>query len=131
MSAANDYHRVGIFVTTEVYVEESGEWLRDDKQSQDTLTVQINKFCENNGVQPIFMSAPNITLVGKSEDGKQRTFRAAVSLIYKSPEVVINGEEDQPRKARPTGDAGFDITAIETISQQLVQSLSSALQQQR
>jgi hypothetical protein len=123
--ATNSYHRIAFFSSIEQYVQENGEWFRDDEKSQPTLTSAVNAFLESQHVQPVFASAPNIVVIARTEDGLRQTQRATASVIYTSPEVVINGQEDVPSQ-----DSGLP-AGIEEVTRAVAEQLTKALAKPR
>jgi hypothetical protein len=79
-----------------------GNWWRDEGP---TIDEQINKFCEEMGVQLVFTSPPSITVLGKDEAGIMH-LRTAVSILYvwEKEEEETDGTRGSPGVSRKPED---------------------------
>lgn len=90
MALPDAYVRVACFSSIDYFDKIGEEWLRDDKASQLTLTQMVNAFLDDTGAVPVTMSAPQVTVLNRTDT--RQAHRTTASLIYRPKEIVVNGE---------------------------------------
>ena len=96
MTIPDVYVRVACFSSIDYFNKLGEEWLRDDQASQPTLTEMVNGFLDETGVAPVSVSAPQVTVLSRTET--RQSHRSTVSLLYRPKEIVVNGESSEAPK---------------------------------